>query len=98
MPSIEYSTSLRNPPLPQLEYTSYHSWAALIIGRWSGMPFAASTSTELSIHIQPARAEDGRGQLSSNTGSLVVPNVAPSSTALYIYIHVKQANIEKLLL
>ncbi len=62
------STLHRNPPPPQLEYTSYHSWAALIIGRRYGMPFAASTSTSLSIHIQPAQAEDGRGPLSSYTG------------------------------
>ncbi len=66
-----WSTLHRNPSPPQLQYTSYHSWAALSIGRRSGTPFAASTSTELSIHIQPAQAEDGRGQLSSYTGSLV---------------------------
>ncbi len=52
------------------KHTSYHSWAALIIGWRYGTPFAASTSTSLSIHIQPAQADDGRGQLSSYTGSL----------------------------
>jgi hypothetical protein len=47
-----------------------HSWAALIIDQQYGTPFAASISTSLSIHIQPAQAEDGRGPLSSYTGSL----------------------------
>ncbi len=56
-------------PFPQLEYTSYHSWAALSIGRRYFTPFAASTSTSLSKYIQPAQAEDGMGPASSYTGS-----------------------------
>jgi hypothetical protein len=54
-----------NPPLPQLEYISYHSCAALNIGRQYGTPFAASTSTGLSKYVQPAQAEDDRGPASS---------------------------------
>jgi hypothetical protein len=50
-----WSTLHRNPPPPQLEYTSYHSWAALSIGWQYGTSFAASTFTGLSKCIQPAR-------------------------------------------
>jgi hypothetical protein len=47
----------RNPPPPQLEYTSYQSWAAHSIDRRYGTPFAASSSTSLSKYIQPVQAE-----------------------------------------
>jgi hypothetical protein len=33
--------------------------------RLYGIPFAASTSTSLSKHLQPAKAFDGRGPVSS---------------------------------
>jgi hypothetical protein len=65
-----WSTLHRNPPPPQLEYTSYHSWAALSIGWQYGTSFTASTSTGLSKCIQPAQAKDGMGPASSYTGSL----------------------------
>ncbi len=65
-----WSTLLRNSPPLQLEYTSDDSWTALSKGRWYNTPFAASTSTSLSKHIQQAQAEDGRGPESSYTGSL----------------------------
>jgi hypothetical protein len=42
----------------------------LSISRRYGTPFAASTSTSLSKHIQPAQAEDGMGPASIYTGSL----------------------------
>jgi hypothetical protein len=60
----------RNPPPPQLEYTSYNSWTALSIGRRYGTPFAASTSTGISKYIQLAQAKDGMGPASSYTESL----------------------------
>jgi hypothetical protein len=66
-----WSTLHRNLPPPQLEYTSYHSWVGLSIGRRYSTPFAASTSTSLSKYIQPAQAEDGMGPASIYTGSLV---------------------------
>jgi hypothetical protein len=70
--TVDTSTLHHNPPL-QLEYTSYHSWAALSIGWRYGTSFAASTSTGLSKCIQPAQAEDGMGPASSYTGSLGGP-------------------------
>ncbi len=69
-----WSTLHRNPPPPQLEYTSNHSWAALNKGRRYGTSFAASTFTGLSKCIQPAQAEDGMGPASSYTGSLGGPS------------------------
>jgi hypothetical protein len=77
-----WSTLHRNPRPPQLEYTSYHSWAALKIGRRYGTSFAASTFTGLSKCIQPAQAEDGMGPASSYTGSLV--NLHQFSSTPYI--------------
>jgi hypothetical protein len=55
-----------------LEYTSYHSWAALSIGRRYGIPFADSTSTGLLKYIQPAQAEDSMDPVSSYTESVVI--------------------------
>ncbi len=62
----QQSTSLRNPPSPQLEYSSYDSWTALSIGRRYSTPFAASTFTELSICRQPAPANVSLHHFSSS--------------------------------
>ncbi len=50
------STLHCNPSPPQLD-TSDDSRTAVSISRQYGTPFAASTSTSLSKHIQPARSE-----------------------------------------
>jgi hypothetical protein len=83
----------RNPPPPQLEYTSYHSWAALSIGWQFGTSFAASTSTRLSNCIQPAQAEDCMGTAFSYTGSLIVAHGV--HTAKYVNRMLRECSVRK---
>jgi hypothetical protein len=67
-------TSHRNPPSPQLEYSSYDSWTALGIGRRVvSTPFAASTFTRLSTCCQASLANVSPHHFSSPPYSSLLP-------------------------
>jgi hypothetical protein len=76
-----------------MEYTSYHSWAALSIGLLYGTPFAASTSTSgrwsvrvsslvlTSLWPQPSRSSFS-DPLVSSPSSLAPPQNGPATVFL----------------
>ncbi len=69
----------------QLEYTSYHSWAALNIGRRYGTPFAAFTSTGLSTCRPPGPDDDSPRQFSSTPYFSPVVLIGTAHRTVYLH-------------